>query len=46
MGEESQSQYLEPIEDGLPMRNGERYAIAKLKVVELYLAMAMKAVKD
>ncbi len=38
--------YLQPIDDGLPMRMGESYAVPKLKVVELYLQMAMNAVKD
>src|SRR5437899_798472 len=46
MNDEAQSDYLRPAEDGLPMRTGESYAIAKLSVVELYLKMAMQAVKD
>lgn len=40
----SQTTLLQPVDDGLPMRQGQKYALAKLKVVELYLNMAMKAV--
>ncbi|MBN8592255.1 MAG: three-Cys-motif partner protein TcmP [Anaerolineae bacterium] len=38
--------YLQPIDDGLPMRSGGDYALAKLKVVEEYLKISMTAVKN
>jgi three-Cys-motif partner protein len=37
--------YLQPVDDGLPMRSGGDYARAKLQVVQEYLNMAMTAVK-
>jgi len=46
MTDSDPSRYLQPVDDGLPMRSGQSYALAKLKVVELYLKIAMTAMRD